>query len=151
MTHEDLINNLIGTYRELNFLVRPLTNEQLDASTGGPSVRQILKRAEEQELNFTQTLKETLTGQTISNGLDDTSPIVGGETERDPARVILSQFGTARESALSLLREMDDAGWNTQAGGKTVAERVQAVVENDQKLLANVKSAIGANATPTPA
>ena len=147
MANEDLINRMIDAYRQLNLLVRPLTDEQLSTRSGdGASVRQILTQLRDSELQFTQMVKETLTGQRIDDALGNESPIIGLETGDEPARVLLSQFGTARESALSLLREMSDEHWNDTASGRSIADRVQTQVENDQKAIESVQLAVRGSA-----
>lgn len=141
--NEDLVNRMIDTFRQLNLLIRPLSDEQLEARSGASaSIQQILKGLRDGELRFSQLIKEKLTGQKINESLGDNAPVIGLETGDEHAHVLLSQFGTARESTLSLIREMSDAHWNDSVSGRSIAERVQEQVENDQKTLENVQSTV---------
>ncbi|HEV2526907.1 MAG TPA: DinB family protein [Thermomicrobiales bacterium] len=146
MAHDDLINRMIATYRDLNLLVRPLPDDVLNQRANGqPSVRDLLQQFRDTELRFTQTTKEILTGQTIPEDLDEHTPILGMEHENDPSRVLLSQFGTARESLLAMLREMSDEQWNiTTSGGRTMLDRINRLLENDAKVTEAVRGALGA-------
>ena len=153
MAHEEFINRMIATYRDLNLLVRPIPEDVLNRRTGGEaSIRDQLQRLRDNELRFTQATKELLTGQTIPEDLVDEAPIIGLEHEGDPSRVLLSQFGTARESLLAMLREMTEEQWSeTRTGGRTMVARIEGLLENDQKVLTRVQSLVGATTAGAPA
>ncbi len=153
MAHEEFINRMIATYRDLNLLIRPIPEDVLNRRTGGEaSIRDQMQRLRDGELRFTQATKELLTGQTIPEVLQDETPIIGLEHEGDPSRVLLSQFGTARESLLAMLREMTEEQWSaTGSGGRTMVARIEGLLENDQKVLARVQSLVGATTAGTPA
>lgn len=153
MAHEDLVNRMIATYRDLNLLIRPIPEDVLNRRTGGEaSIRDIMQRLRDGELRFTQSTKEILTGQTIPDDLADEVPIIGLEHEGDPSRVLLSQFGTARESLLAMLREMTEEQWSaTGSGGRTMIARIDGLLENDQKVLERVQSLVGATTAGVPA
>ena len=71
MAQQELIDGLIATYRELNNRVRPLPEERLTKrDTSGTSIRDILVRLRDQELKFSQALKDRVSGSTV--------PDVGG-------------------------------------------------------------------------
>lgn len=145
MAHEDLINRMIATYRDLNLLIRPIPESTLSARSGGDmSVRDLIMRLKDAELRFTQGTKELLTGQTIPDDLGEEAPILGLEHESDPTRVVLSQFGTARESTLAMLREMTEEQWAAAGpGGRTMTARVALLLESDQNVLERVQSLVG--------
>lgn len=153
MAHEELINRMIATYRDLNLLIRPIPDDILNRRTGGEaSIRDQMQRLRDGELRFTQATKELLTGQTIPDDLVDEAPIIGLEHEGDPSRVLLSQFGTARESLLAMLREMTEEQWSaTGSGGRTMTARIEGLLENDQKVLTRVQSLVGASTAGAPA
>lgn len=146
MAHDDLINRMIATYRDLNLMVRPLSDDVLNQRANGqPSVRDHLQQFRDTELRFTQTTKEILTGQTIPEDLDEHTPTLGMEHDNDPSRVLLSQFGTARESLLAMLREMSDEQWNiTTSGGRTMLDRINRLLENDAKVTESIRGTLGA-------
>lgn len=153
MAHEDLINRMIAAYRDLNLLIRPLPDDAMTRRAGGEaSVRDTVERLRDNELRFTQATKDILTGQRVPDEYDDATPTLGMEHEGDPARVLLSQFGTARESTLAMLREMSEQQWAATDGkGRTMLVRVEALVENDRKVLAHVQSLMGAAPAGVPA
>ena len=141
MAHDDLINRMIATYRDLNLLVRPLSDDILNQRANGqPSVRDHLQRLRDTELRFTQTTKEMLTGQAIPEDLEVHTPTLGMEHDNDPSRVLLSQFGTARESLLAMLREMSEEQWQmTSSGGRSMQDRIDRLLENDAKVAETVR------------
>ncbi len=145
MANEDLINRMIATYRDLNLLIRPIPEATLTGrGGGGESVRDLIMKLKDAELRFTQGTKELLTGQTIPDELAEDAPILGLEHESDPTRVVLSQFGTARESTLAMLREMTEEQWAaTGSGGRTMTARVGLLLESDQHVLDRVQSLVG--------
>lgn len=153
MAQEDLINRMIATYRDLNLLIRPIPEDVLNRRTSGEaSIRDQMQRLRDGELRFTQATKERLTGQTIPEDMADESPIIGLEHEGDPSRVLLSQFGTARESLLAMLREMTEEQWTeTGTSSRTMIARIEGLLENDQKVLASVQSLVGATTAGAPA
>lgn len=153
MAHDELLNQMIATYRDLNLLVRPIPDTILNQrSSGQASIRDLMQQLRDGELRFTQSTKELLTGQTIPDDFQDESPILGLEHEGDPSRVLLSQFGTARESLLAMLREMTDEQWQIAGpGGKTMVDRINQLIESDQKTLARVQSLVGASTASAPA
>ena len=153
MAHEELLNQMIATYRDLNLLVRPIPDSTLNQrGNGQASVRDLLQQLRDNELRFTQATKEILTGQTIPEDFTDESPILGLEHEGDPSRVLLSQFGTARESLLAMLREMTDEQWQTAGGsGRTMVARIEQLLDNDRKVLGSVQSLVGSSMANAPA
>ncbi len=148
MAHEELVNRMIATYRDLNLLIRPIPDDVLNRrTTGDASIRDLMQGLRDGELRFTQATKEVLTGQTIPEDLHGEAPIIGLEHEGDPSRVLLSQFGTARESLLAMLREMSEEQWSaTGPSGRTMVARIEQLLENDQKVLERVQSLVGTTA-----
>ena len=152
MAQDELINRMIATYRDLNILIRPVPETELSQQTGGqPSVRDVMQQLRDAELRFTQSTKELLTGQIIPDDFDEETPTLGMEHEGDPTRVLLSQFGTARESLLAMLREMTDEQWMASGpSGRTMVDRIEQLLENDQTALERVQSGVGSRATSAP-
>jgi len=142
-TRQQIIEQLIATYRELNLRVRPLDEETLSRN-GEESVRSIIERMRDDELRFAQALKERITGVPMPDVFGDDAPIIGTESESDSTAIIISHFGTARATTLSMFREMDDASWTASIeGGKTVQERAQELAANDVQHLERLRSALG--------
>ncbi len=150
-TREQIINQLIATYRELNLRVRPLDDAAM-SSNEGKSVRGIVERMRNDELRFAQALKERLTGVPMPEIGGEDSPIIGTETENDTTIVVISQFGTARATTLSMLREISESDWTAPVeGGKSVKERAQELAANDLRQLERIRSLLGSGSSTAAA
>lgn len=142
-TRRQIIDQLIATYRELNMRVRPLDEATLTRS-GDDSVRSIVERMRNDELKFAQALKERLTGVPMPDMFGDDTPIIGTETENDTTAIIISHFGTARATTLSMLQEVDENDWTTPVeGGRSIEERVRELAANDTQQLERIRSQLG--------
>lgn len=142
-TRRQIIDQLIATYRELNMRVRPLDEATLSGNGSG-SVRSIVERMRNDELKFAQALKERLTGVPMPDMFGDDTPIIGTETENDSTAIIISHFGTARATTLSMLKEVDDNDWTTSIeGGKSIQERGRELAANDARQLEQIRSLLG--------
>jgi hypothetical protein len=144
-TRDQLIDALVATYRELNTRVRPLEEAQLTAkaaATGtgaAASVHDIIARMRNDELRFAQALKERITGVPMPDIFEDDAPIIGTESENDTTVVLISQFGTARATTLTMLKGLSDDDWNTTVDeGKTIHDRVQELVASDKRQLERI-------------
>jgi hypothetical protein len=134
MSEQDLFNGLIATYRELNMKVRPLPEDRLSLGHGRETVRRVVLDMRDDELRFSQALKDRLSGQPMDNVLDGRHK--GHELEipspDDTTSEVLSQFGTARESTLAMLRGMAPEAWDDPAGGPlTIRAASDAMLAND--------------------
>lgn len=138
--HMALIDSLIATYRTLNMSVRPRPEEELRTrGAGGHGVRDVVQRMRDDELLFSQALKERISGVTMPEMFQDEAPVIGTEHEGDTTAKILAQFGTARESTLAMLRSLSPEEWESSGEGQqTIAARVAGLVENDRKLLERI-------------
>jgi hypothetical protein len=143
MPEQDLIGGLIETYRSLNSSVRQLPESRLRAQTaGGTTVREVMRRFRDDELRFSQALKERITGVPIPDifGGEDL-PMLGTETEDDTTAMLIAQFGTARESTLAMLRDLPDADWDATVNGeKSIRTRVFELLDNDKRQLERISS-----------
>lgn len=146
MADQDLIGGLIGTYRELNTRVRPLPEDRLRiGGSGGGSVREVVTRMRDSELRFSQALKERVTGVPMPEMFgEDETPIVGTEGLDDSTAAILSQFGTARESTLALLRTLPADDWDAQIeNGQPIRTRIRQLHENDRRQMERIVGLLG--------
>ena len=142
----DLISALITTYRELNNQVRPLPEEQLRQGGGAEgSVRAVVARLRDTELRFSQALKERVTGVAMPEIFgEDEVPVLGTETDHDSTAARISQFGTAREATLALLRPLPEDGWDQALeGGKPICARVEELAANDRRQLEPITGLLG--------
>ncbi len=146
MPDQELIDGLIATYRELNTKVRPLPEERLRLPAGGGSVREVVSRMRDSELRFSQALKERVTGVPMPEMFgEDEAPVVGTESSEDSTAALLSQFGTARESTLALLRTLPDEDWDrTLDGGQPIRARIRQLRDNDRRQLERIVGLLGA-------
>jgi hypothetical protein len=147
MPDQELIGGLVETYRTLNNKVRTLPEQQLRASTGGTAVRDVMRRFRDDELRFSQALKERITGvpmPVVFSG--DELPTLGTETAEDTTAMMIAQFGTARESTLAMLRGLPDPDWDSLVSdGKSVRAEVSELLNNDRRQLQRISDLIGAN------
>ncbi len=147
MPDQELIDGLIATYRELNAKVRSQAEDRLRiADKEGRSVRDVVSRLRDSELRFSQALKERVTGVPMPEMFDESAaPVVGTEGADDSTNALLSQFGTARESTLALLRTLPDDNWDeTLQGGKPIRTRIQELRDNDRRQVERIVGMLGA-------
>jgi len=146
MQDHSAMDSLIGTYRELNAKVRPLPEDRLRLSSDNTSVREVVSRMRDSELRFSQALKERITGVPIPDMFDENEvPVVGTEGSDDSTAVLLSQFGTARESTLAMLRSLTEEDWDKPlAGDKPIRGGIQELVDNDRRQMERIVSLLGA-------
>ncbi len=146
MPDQAIIDQLIATYRELNLKVRGLNfgneiaPEELVGKTD--SVPAILFALRNRELNVSQAVKQILLG---GEATGDDEPAVLSEQQiaaGTSPRVLLSQFGTARESILSQVRELPDETWDqvfkTPRGEMSLKAYLQTLVDRDKERLAQL-------------
>ncbi len=110
MPHTDLIDSLIATYRELNLMLRPLSEERITAKgSDGESIRDVVGHMRTRELIASQQLKYMMLADVAGSAADVVDPTSIVPIDRQPLRSLLSEFGTAREAILAVVREMSDA------------------------------------------
>jgi len=145
MADQELIDGLIATYRELNNRVRPLPEERLQVSGNGGSVRDVVTRLRDSELRFSQALKERITGVPMPEMFgEDEAPVLGTETSSDSTAAVLSQFGTARESTLAMLRSLPAPDWDQALeGGEPIRARIRQLYDNDRRQMERIVALLG--------
>jgi hypothetical protein len=147
MDEQSLFNGLIGTYRELNMNIRPLPEERL--GRGRQSVRRVIVDMRDDELRFSQALKERLVGAPMADIFRGRVEVEGAEipSPDDTAVEVISQFGTARESTLAMLRGMSPDAWDDQSqGGFTIREAIGGLLANDAAHLKRIVTLLGSPA-----
>lgn len=133
-----VIDQLVNTYRELNTRYRPLGDETL--STSGAF--DIIDRMRQDEALFAQALKERITGVGTLDEEGETTPVVGVTPDESPIMVI-SQFGNARATTLTLLKQMDEGDWTRATeDGKTILDHARDLAESDRNQLARLERAV---------
>jgi hypothetical protein len=147
MPDQDVIGGLIETYRVLNNTVRIVPEPQLrTAQAGTPAVRDIMRRFRDDELRFSQALKERITGVAMPDIFSsDELPTLGTETDQDTTAMLIAQFGTARESTLAMLRDLPESDWDAPVDdGKSIRTRVVELLDNDKRQIDRITALLQA-------
>lgn len=131
-----VIDQLVTTYRELNTRYRPLG----DATLRSSGAREIIERMRMDEMLFAQALKERISGVgTVPIGSDD-EPIIGTETADDDTIMVISQFGNARATTLTLLKSIDEGEWEKPTDdGRSIMEHARDLAESDRNQMAKLE------------
>ena len=150
MSEQELFNGLIATYRDLNLKVRPLPEERLSLGQSGTTVRDVILQMRDHELRFSQALKDRLSGVSLSGAFGDKSvtELIEIPSPDDTTVEVISQFGTARESTLAMLRGMTPETWDDRDHGPaTVREATQDLLASDGVHLEKIVGLLG---SPSP-
>lgn len=148
MADTTLIDGLVDTYRSMNHDIRNLDEERLRRRAGsGASVREVMYRMRDDELRFSQALKERITGVPIPDLFGGNEmPTLGTETDHDTTAMLIAQFGTARESTLAMLRDLPESDWNSTGGGdKSIRTRAFELLDNDRRQLQRINTLLAAS------
>jgi hypothetical protein len=145
MSEHDLINELITTYRNLNNKVRMLPEERLTMTNkSGQSVRQAVTQLRNGEMHFSQALKEAISGVPMPDMGAGETPVIGTESASDTTATIISQFGTARESTLAMLRTLPPDEWGKSIeGGATIRKRLEEHLGRDRQTMEQIVGLLG--------
>ena len=152
MQDQEIFNGLIATYRDLNLRVRPLPDERLSLGKGRSTVKHVIKDMRDDELRFSQALKDRLDGAAMDKVLTDLDATDEGEElivpgPEDTVAEVLSQFGTARESTLAMLRGMSPDEWDAPgAGGLTIRQASERLMGNDARHMEKIVRLLGSPA-----
>lgn len=139
-THDELIDGLVNTYRELNHQIRTIDESRLTAGGSDGSVRDVIASMRHDEMLFAQALKERVTGVATPATEAGGDPVTGLESEHDSTAMLISQFGTARATTLTMLKGLDEEGWTKmQDDGMSILDHVQELIENDAAQLERIK------------
>jgi hypothetical protein len=143
MADSQLIDGLVSTYRTLNLTIRSHAGDE------NLALKESIRKLRDDELRFSQALKARVAlGQPMPEISEEQKGVIGTEGEHDSLAELLAQFGTARESTLSMLRGLSPEDWNsTGVEAKTIAEIIDERLANDQKHLAEISAAAGAPVT----
>ncbi len=152
MADRDVVEALIAAYRELNQRFRPLLAAMnADAGTveDPTSLLGILYRLRNRELNASQAIKEMLRGGERTIVDDEAEPLV---TLQQTALglvpiVLLSQFGTAREATLAMVRDLPDSVWQqefeTPRGRMTLRAYLETLIARDREAIRALEERLG--------
>lgn len=135
MTHSDVIDSLIATYRNLNLKIRPL-----GASAGdGTTLLDTMTSLRESEIRASQTIKLMTLGESaIARASLESAP----SANPNSVRTLLSEFGTAREAILATVREMSEEDLTANHPGfegvSTIRQVLEQLIERDKKLMQSI-------------
>jgi hypothetical protein len=144
-----LIDQLIDTYHVLNTNVRSLPGDRFQTkTTSGESIEDIVRTMRDHELQFSQALKQRVTGVAMPDIFGkDAPPVIGAEAKNETTPILIAQFGSAREVTLSQLRGLPEPDWDVaDSGGRSIRASVTELVENNQRQLTKIASQLGAAA-----
>jgi hypothetical protein len=143
MADRELIDGLIGTYRDLNNRVRPLAEDRLALKGDKGSIRDVVRRMRNDELRFSQALKERISGVGMTEVFGaDAEPVLGTEQSHESTVTLLADFGTARESTLAQLRSISEEQWNT-GEPTSIRMMVTRLAANDKKMMERIVGLLG--------
>ena len=151
MADQAIIDQLIATVRELNLEIRSRdfgqTISAADLTGKVDSVPAILYGMRDREMNASQAVKRMLLGEPVTGDDEPASLSEQQVAAGTSAKILLSQFGTAREAILSQVRELPDEVWNqtmvTPRGEMTLKGYLQTLVDRDTERVQQIKSLLG--------
>jgi hypothetical protein len=151
MADQTIIDQLIATVRELNLEIRgrdfgeSISADDLTGRTD--SIPAILYSMRGREMNASQAVKRMLLGEAVTSD-DEAATLSEQQLQAGTSpRILLSQFGTAREAILSQVRELPDEVWNqtfaTPRGEMTLKAYLQTLIDRDTEHMQQIKSLLG--------
>ena len=120
--------------------------ERLTLGRSGNSVRDVVLAMRDGELRFSQALKDRLSGVGLSGAFGDKGEtmLIEIPSPDDTTIEVISQFGTARESTLAMLRGMAPETWDDREHGPTtVREAAEDLLARDAAHLENIVTLLG--------
>lgn len=168
MPKTDKIDALIQTVRDLNHEVRPMLSGEIGGGSGNlAEVHTIVGEMRDRELVASHGVKslilsnregveaheiQNMMGTSAAQITLDEALAIHDEAATLPTRVVMSEFASAREAILSLLRELPDEEWSTRSdlpteGGRhTVDAVVDFLLEEDGKARARINELLAIKA-----
>lgn len=139
---ESTRRELIETYKILNMEYRGKDEEALAAEHGGTSVKAILRKMRDDELQFAKALTEGLTGVVMGASSDESdTPVIGREVENESARVLISQFGSARATTLNTMSGAQEEDWSRPiVENRNLPDLARELLEGDRQNLKQIRA-----------
>lgn len=164
----DKIDGLISTVRELNHQVRPMLTNDIGGGSGSlAEVHSIISEMRNRELisshgvkRMILTSREGVDASEIQNmmGTSDAritleeALAIHEDADKLPTRVVMSEFASAREAILSLLRELPDKGWETKSelaideGRDSIDAVVDSLLAEDRQAMQKINQLLAIKA-----
>lgn len=140
MADQEILNEMIEIYRDLNLRLRGANLSALEGekADNGETLVEILNRMRNREYNASQAIKLMSLGDDASHIDESAQAVVLDQliaTGITPI-ILLSQYGTAREATLSLLRtaheEALDREVNGPRGEMSIREYCRSLINDDR-------------------
>lgn len=142
MPDQELINEMIEIYRDLNMRLRGADLDSIkdQKADNGETVEQILRRMRNREYNASQAIKLMTLEDASAGEIDEAhdSEVLNELVATGVTPIImLSQYGTAREATLSLLRQISDEQLDKEEasprGKISIREYCRKLVNDDRE------------------
>lgn len=142
MPDQELINEMIEIYRDLNMRLRGADLDSIkdQKADNGETVEQILRRMRNREYNASQAIKLMTLEDEAAGEIDEAhdSEVLNELVATGVTPIImLSQYGTAREATLSLLRQISDEQLDKEEasprGKISIREYCRKLVNDDRE------------------
>jgi hypothetical protein len=144
VAHSDKISELVQTVRQLNWEVRPKISTTAGANEAGSPLHTALTELRNNEIRTSQLIRGMSLSETPVAGADVGRVIEHVEASTIGSRQLLSEFATAREAILSILRNLSDEDWtapqNTAEGEFTYEGVVDSLIESDRQRVGQILS-----------
>jgi hypothetical protein len=145
VANTEKLSSLVETVRILNWEVRPKIAGAPEMNKSGNPLHTALTGIRNNEIEASQQIRSMSLAETIAQQgmerLDEQA-----EASTIGSRQLLSEFGTAREAILSILRNLSDdqwaAGQETATGERTYLGIVDGLIESDKKFVSQIQSAV---------
>lgn len=143
MSNTERIDALVATVRDLNHAIRPNLSDAPGGDPPGNDVHTSLAKLREHEHSYSRLIRLMTLAEGAASSVGDTFEYL--DPNAVSSRRLLSEFGTAREAILSVLRTLDDSAWelkrDTPDGERSVAEVIDELIESDRSYVSNVMQA----------
>lgn len=144
MANTEKLSKLVETVRMLNWEVRPKINSTPGGNEAGNPLHSVLADIRNNEIRSSQlirsmSLAETADQENMGRVVEQVQASTIG------SRQLLSEFATAREAILSILRNLSDERWaethETAEGSISYEDVVDQLIESDKKFVERIHSA----------
>jgi hypothetical protein len=140
VSNNERIDALVATVRDLNHEIRPKLSDTPGGDPPGNDLHTSLAKLREHEHSYSRLIRMMTLSDVAATTVGDTFEFL--DPNAVSSRRLLSEFGTAREAILSVLRTLDDEQWNvkrdTPDGQRSLVEVVDELIESDRSYVSNV-------------
>ena len=146
MANTEKLSSLVETVRVLNWEVRPKIAGAPEMNNAGNPLHTALTEIRNNEIAASQQIRSISLAETIAQQGKEDDVEEQAEASTIGSRQLLSEFGTAREAILSILRNISDEQWaeshSTATGERSYEAIVDGLIESDKKYVSQIHSAV---------